>query len=298
MNDRTQGHRSATLTGTGSYVPPRIVTNAELSASLGEDIAMSRYLDRADTKTVALFADGAGGAVVEAGTVPGVLASELFADSRYCHGMGVFAGGTRDPITPAVRHDGTRNHLRFVQKSPASVNQQGWPRIVRSVRGRIGETPADVDLWRWTQVNRSTIDTVMRARRADVTRAHGDAHVGLHRLRVPAHGARRRGARRPADGRQPAGVHRIGCGAGHGIARDALAVGARHIGTVGRRRMTASALHDLDAVAEPLVLVLQLRAQKHPGDVAYAVFARGARAATRQIPWAPCARMPARSPRG
>jgi len=31
--------RHAIITGTGSYVPARIVTNAELSARLGEDIA-------------------------------------------------------------------------------------------------------------------------------------------------------------------------------------------------------------------------------------------------------------------
>ena len=30
--------RHATITGTGSYVPSRVVTNAELSAQLGEDI--------------------------------------------------------------------------------------------------------------------------------------------------------------------------------------------------------------------------------------------------------------------
>ena len=33
------GHvREAVITGTGSYVPERVVTNAELSAILGEDI--------------------------------------------------------------------------------------------------------------------------------------------------------------------------------------------------------------------------------------------------------------------
>ncbi|MES2524298.1 MAG: ketoacyl-ACP synthase III [Gemmatimonadota bacterium] len=138
--------------------------------------AMSRYLDRADKKTVTIFADGAGAAVVEASDAPGVLASELFADGRYCDGMGVFAGGTREPITHAVLDDGVRNHLRFVQKYPASVNEEGWPRIVRSVLGRAGATPADVDLWLWTQVNRSTIENVMGTLDVPMSRAHTVMH--------------------------------------------------------------------------------------------------------------------------
>ena len=288
MSSGTAAIRSAIITGTGSYVPARVVTNAELSAGLGEDIApfvsgtlgiderhwigddestadlaqhaarraldaagahpddidllivatdtpeyispstasvvhgrlgltnagtfdlnagcagfvtaldvawkylaadaryrrilvvgvyaMSRYLDRKDKKTVTIFADGAGAAVVEASPRPGVLASELFADGRYCHGMGVFAGGTKEPITHAVLDDGARGHLRFVQKYPASVNEEGWPRIVRSVLGRIDATPADVDLWLWTQVNRSTIETVMTTLDVPMERAHTVMH--------------------------------------------------------------------------------------------------------------------------
>ena len=51
-----------------------------------------------------------------------MLASELYADGTLAPGMGVFAGGTAEPITEAVLRDGVRNRLRFVQKYPASVN--------------------------------------------------------------------------------------------------------------------------------------------------------------------------------
>jgi 3-oxoacyl-[acyl-carrier-protein] synthase-3 len=134
--------------------------------------AMSKFLDPADKKTVTIFADGAGAVVLEASEHPGILASELFADGRYEAGMGVFAGGTREPITEAVLKDGTRNRLRFVQKYPASVNEEGWPRIARSVLARAGAAPADVDLWLWTQVNRSTIEAVMATLDAPMARAH------------------------------------------------------------------------------------------------------------------------------
>ncbi|MBI2796675.1 MAG: ketoacyl-ACP synthase III [Gemmatimonadetes bacterium] len=125
--------------------------------------AMSKFLDPHDKKTVTIFADGAGAAVVEASDRAGVLASELFADGRFEAGMGVFAGGTAEPITHEVLDDGRRNRLRFVQKYPASVNEEGWPRIARSVLSRIGKREHEVQHWLWTQVNRSTIVAVMEA---------------------------------------------------------------------------------------------------------------------------------------
>ena len=153
--------------------------------------AMSKYLDYSDKKTATIFADGAGATVVERRDAPGVLASELFADGRLACGMGVFAGGTAEPITEAVLRDGYRNRLRFVEKYPKEVNEEGWPRIARSVLSRIGRDVPDVALWLWTQVNLSTIrDGDERARRADVARAHDHGQVGIHGRRLPADGAR------------------------------------------------------------------------------------------------------------
>jgi 3-oxoacyl-[acyl-carrier-protein] synthase-3 len=136
---------------------------------------MSRYLDQHDKKTATIFADGAGAVVVQASDEPGMLASELFA-GRYCHGMGIFAGGTRTPITHTVLDAGIQNRLRFVQKYPASVNEAGWPRIVRSVLDRAGATPEQVDCWLWTQVNRSTIEVVMQSMGLPMERAHTIMH--------------------------------------------------------------------------------------------------------------------------
>ncbi len=277
--------RHAAITGTGSYVPPRVVTNAELSAALGEDVddfvrntlgiaqrhwcsaeestaelgeaaarraledagaapgevdllivstdtpeyvspatasvlhgrlglrpdagtfdvnsacagfataldvawkylraderyqrvlvvavyAMSKFLYPADKKTVTIFADGAVAVVLQASAEPGILASELAADGSLSDGMGVFAGGTAEPVTEEVLRDGTRHRLRFVRKYPREVNEEGWPRIVRSVLARIGEGVPDVDLWLWTQVNRSTIEVVMDRLGEPMEKAH------------------------------------------------------------------------------------------------------------------------------
>jgi 3-oxoacyl-[acyl-carrier-protein] synthase-3 len=71
-----------------------------------------------------------------------------------------------------VLRSGYRNRLRFVTKYPREVNEEGWPRIVRSVLGRAGHRVEDVDLWLWTQVNRSTIEAVMRILGEPMERAH------------------------------------------------------------------------------------------------------------------------------
>jgi 3-oxoacyl-[acyl-carrier-protein] synthase-3 len=134
--------------------------------------AMSKFLDYADKKTATIFADGAGATVVSLADRPGVLASELYADGRLAPGMGVFAGGTAEPITEEVLRSGVRNRLRFVEKYPREVNEEGWPRIARSVLGRIARDVPDVDLWLWTQVNRSTIQVVMETLGVPMEKTH------------------------------------------------------------------------------------------------------------------------------
>jgi 3-oxoacyl-[acyl-carrier-protein] synthase-3 len=86
--------------------------------------------------------------------------------------MGVFAGGTAEPVTDDVLRENYRNRLRFIQKYPKEINEDGWPRIVRSVLARTGHTEHDVDLWLWTQVNLSTIRTVMATLGQPMERAH------------------------------------------------------------------------------------------------------------------------------
>jgi 3-oxoacyl-[acyl-carrier-protein] synthase-3 len=137
---------------------------------------MSKWLDPLDKKTVTIFADGAGAVVLERGARDGVLASELYADGSLARDMGVFAGGSREPITEKVLQDGSHNRLRFVRKYPASVNEEGWPRIARAVLSRAGAEPRDVQLWFWTQVNRSTIVEVMRRLDVPMERAHTIMH--------------------------------------------------------------------------------------------------------------------------
>lgn len=134
--------------------------------------AMTKFVDYADKKTATIFADGAGAVVVEASEEPGILGTRLFADGRHSGRMGIFAGGTAEPITAEVLAEGVRNRLRFVEKYPPEVNEEGWPRITRELLGDLGLGGGDVRLWLWTQVNLSTIRTVMAALGEPMTKTH------------------------------------------------------------------------------------------------------------------------------
>lgn len=125
--------------------------------------AMSKFIDWKDKKTSTLFADGAGAVVLKAvEDEKHFLASKLVADGNYHSYMGIFAGGTHEPITTEVLEANITNRLRFAQKYPPEVNIIGWPKIVNEVIAKAGVSLDEVDMFLWTQVNLSTIKIVMQ----------------------------------------------------------------------------------------------------------------------------------------
>jgi 3-oxoacyl-[acyl-carrier-protein] synthase-3 len=135
--------------------------------------AMSKYLDWSDKKTATIFADGAGAVVLRADEVrPGFLASKLVAEGSYHDHMGIYAGGTRTPITEDVLREGVWQKLRFAKKYPAEVNTEGWPAIVGDVLAKAKLTREDVSLFLFTQVNLSTIKIVLEKMQLPWERTH------------------------------------------------------------------------------------------------------------------------------
>ena len=135
--------------------------------------AMSKFIDWTDKKTSTLFADGAGAMVLSA--VEGethFLASKLVADGSYHSFMGIFAGGTKEPITQDVLDGNNFNRLRFAKKYPPEVNIDGWPKIVDEVLAKAGIGRSDVDVYLWTQVNLSMIKQVMSDMRIPYEKTH------------------------------------------------------------------------------------------------------------------------------
>ena len=135
--------------------------------------AMSKYIDWKDKKTATIFADGAGAVVLQASEEgPGFLASRLIADGSFSDYMGIYAGGTRMPITEEVLREDRWTKVRFAQKYPPEVNIEGWPSIVRDVLAKCDLTPDDIALFLFTQVNLSTIKEVMRILSVPMERTH------------------------------------------------------------------------------------------------------------------------------
>jgi 3-oxoacyl-[acyl-carrier-protein] synthase III len=135
--------------------------------------AMSKYLDWTEKKTATIFADGAGAVVLRAAEDrPGFLASRLVAEGSYHDHMGIYAGGTRMPVTEEVLREGVWTKVRFAKKYPSSVNTEGWPAIVNEVLAKAGLGLDDVALLLFTQVNLSTIREVMAGMSLPMERTH------------------------------------------------------------------------------------------------------------------------------
>lgn len=127
--------------------------------------AMTKFLDWTEKKTATIFADGAGAVLLQAeenGT-SGILTSKLEAMGEYHDFLGIFAGGSKTPITAEVLETGYYNKVRFAKRTPPEINFEGWQRIVKELLARENLSLDDVDLYLWTQVNLSTIREVMKA---------------------------------------------------------------------------------------------------------------------------------------
>lgn len=141
--------------------------------------AMTKFLDWTEKKTATIFADGAGAIVLQAVNVdenmpahPGVLASKLEAMGEYHDYLGIFAGGSKTPITSEVLEKGYHNRVRFAKRTPPEINFEGWQRIVNELLKRIDLQFDDVNLFLWTQVNLSTIKKVMNALGQPMSKTH------------------------------------------------------------------------------------------------------------------------------
>lgn len=149
---------------------------------------MSKYLNFDDFKIATLFADGASAAVVQPskdGT--GILASELYTDGQYHDYMGVYAGGTHQPITHQVVE--SKGHLlNFAKKIPIETNGTHWPRLTNILLERIQKKPNDIKHFFLTQININSIHEALDNLKLPRTLSHnimdrfgytGSAAVGM-----------------------------------------------------------------------------------------------------------------------
>ncbi len=126
--------------------------------------AMSKYLDLQDKKTVTLFADGAGAVILQQTNEDrGFLGSMQETKGEYHDWMGIYAGGTHQPVDQKTLLK--KDHLlKFIRKFPKEINPETWTRMIKQVLQQTNLTAADIDMAFFTQINinsiRKTLDNL------------------------------------------------------------------------------------------------------------------------------------------
>lgn len=134
---------------------------------------MSKYFDWSDFKVTSVFADGAGAAIVSRtnDVENRILASHLATDGQYHDYMGIYAGGTRTPISDTSIAE--RKHLlQFTKRVPPETNGIQWPLMTNAILDRIGKRPEDVNTYFFTQINIASIVETMDKLKLPQERAH------------------------------------------------------------------------------------------------------------------------------
>jgi 3-oxoacyl-[acyl-carrier-protein] synthase-3 len=135
--------------------------------------AMSKHLNKTDKKTVTLFADGAGAVVLksEENSNRGFLTSKLITEGQYNEWMGIYGGGTRQPITPEVlaNHD---HQLKFVKRFPKELNSKIWSEMADLMAERIDVKLDEVNHFFITQININSIFETMENLNQPREKAH------------------------------------------------------------------------------------------------------------------------------
>ncbi|MTI46474.1 3-oxoacyl-ACP synthase III family protein [Sporosalibacterium faouarense] len=123
---------------------------------------MTKFVDKTNMSVYPIFADGGGAVVLEATEEEkGFLASELVADGTQYDLLGIYAGGTKNPITKE-RLDKKEHMLQFLQPLPPDRNIKLWPPMIKDVLEKAGLELNDVDHFLFTQINKWVIEEVMK----------------------------------------------------------------------------------------------------------------------------------------
>lgn len=121
---------------------------------------MPRYVRPGDAFGYSIFADGAAAVVLERTEDAGYEDGEFVTDGTQWDYVGVYAGGTRKPVTNELLDEGAYG-LENLKRLPGDRNVKLWPPVVRSLAARNGIAVTDLDHALFTQINRSVIEEVM-----------------------------------------------------------------------------------------------------------------------------------------
>ena len=125
---------------------------------------MPAYLRPGDVFGWTSFADGAGAVLLERAeeSARGYQEGVLRADGTQWNFVGVYAGGTKQPVTREKLDEGSWG-LELLQKLPGDRNVKLWPPLVHRLLEKSGRAISSIDHFFFTQINRSVIAEVMAA---------------------------------------------------------------------------------------------------------------------------------------
>ncbi|WP_047246662.1 3-oxoacyl-ACP synthase III family protein [Maribacter thermophilus] len=172
LNAACAGFVTATETAT-HYIRSGSVNNVLVVGAY----AMSKYLDKTDKKTVTLFADGAGAVVLTATDEKnkGHQTGKLISQGQYTDWMGIYGGGTKNPISDKVLQQ--KDHkLKFVKKFPPELNPQMWSGLAKELASNMNIGVEEVDQFLITQININAIKETLRILDVDQNKAHTVMH--------------------------------------------------------------------------------------------------------------------------
>ncbi|HCO47998.1 MAG TPA: ketoacyl-ACP synthase III [Spirochaetaceae bacterium] len=126
---------------------------------------MPAFIREGDAFGWSIFADGAGAVVLaraESGRdgAEGYIEGVFRADGTQWNYVGVYAGGTRKPVTKVLLDAGAYG-LELLQRLPGDRNVKLWPLLVLRLLEKAGVAQVDVAHYIFTQINKSVIAQVM-----------------------------------------------------------------------------------------------------------------------------------------
>lgn len=122
---------------------------------------MTAYLRKGDIFGYSIFADGAGAVVLKRNENAQYINSQMLTDGTQWDYIGVYAGGTRKPVTEKVIQE-EKHGLLNLQRLPGDRNVRLWPMVVKKLVKKAGMELNQIDHFIFTQINKSVIKEVIQ----------------------------------------------------------------------------------------------------------------------------------------
>ena len=125
---------------------------------------MPAFIRKGDAFGYSIFADGAGAFVLERNEneESKYINGQLLTDGTQWDYVGVYAGGTRKPVTKKVLKEKTYGLLN-IQPLPSGRNVRLWPMVIEKLLKKSQIELKDINHFIFTQINKSVIKKVMLA---------------------------------------------------------------------------------------------------------------------------------------